>query len=110
MRKPAFQFAPRWEFNSIDLITNVIAGLNATVVIWNQGLHLAGAFQADEWKALHSAVENHLQKQGVRFIWKTTHLSGLVRLLPAPNARRPIKAGSRPGPHRGRGQASRLAL
>ena len=102
MRKPAFQFAPRWSLSSIDLITNVIAGLNATVVIWNQGLHLAdgGALQADEWEALHSAVKNTLQKQGVRFIWKTTHLSGLDYCLP------PTPEGqSRPGVDRARIEA-----
>ena len=60
MRKPAFQFAPRWSLSSIDLITNVIAGLNATVVIWNQGFHLEYVMNADEWEALHKAVENNL--------------------------------------------------
>ena len=82
MRKPAFQFAPRWSLSSIDLITNVIAGLNATVVIWNQGLHLEYPMNAEEWKALHKAVENNLQKRGVRFVWKTTHLSARPHGLP----------------------------
>jgi hypothetical protein len=86
----------------VNFLTNVLANLNATVVIWNQGLWLGSrVLNADEWKALHSAVENNLRKQGVRFLWKTTHHSAVDYCLPP----LPFNGQSRPPIDRARIEA-----
>ena len=100
--KPAFEFAPRWTLDPVNFLTNVLAKINATVVIWNQGLWLGSrVLNADEWKALHSAVENNLRKQGVRFLWKTTHHSAVDYCLPP----LPFNGQSRPPIDRARIEA-----
>ena len=71
-------FKPRWRLPAIKVLDSIVSQLNATVVVFNQGLHLdTDTLNASEWEALQNASRRLSAEREVRFVWRTSHVSSV---------------------------------